>query len=105
MLYRLAPWKTVGDDRVLRVDIPAFGVHGGCLSVIGELGESLGFVFFPSLASYEAFVAAGEPRGERLDFGTTTLSLTFEVGADVAPERRREIAAHGWPVAGPKAYP
>ncbi len=59
MLYRLAPWKTASDDQVLRVDIPALGVHGACLSIIGGLGESLGFVLFPSLAGYEAFVDGG----------------------------------------------
>ena len=76
MLYRLAPWKTASDDQVLRVDIPALGVHGACLSIIGGLGESLGFVLFPSLAGYEAFVdAADAPRREELDFGTTALSL------------------------------
>ncbi len=106
MLYRLAPWKTARDDRVVRVDIPALGVHGACLSVIGALGESLGFVLFPSRAGYEAFLAAADRRfGDRLDLGTTTLSLTFAAGADIAPGRRREIAAHGWPVAGPRAYP
>ena len=106
MLYRLAPWKTASDDQVLRVDVPALGVHGACLSIIGALGESLGFVLFPSLAGYEAFVDAGDaPRRERLDFGTTALSLTFERGADVAPARRREVAALGWPVAGPQAFP
>ena len=106
MLYRLAPWKTASDDQVLRVDIPALGVHGACLSIIGGLGESLGFVLFPSLAGYEAFVdAADASRREELDFGTTALSLTFERGADVAPSRRREVTAHGWPVAGPQAYP
>jgi SEC-C motif len=106
MLYRLAPWKTASDDQVLCVDIPALGVHGACLSIIGGLGESLGFVLFPSLAGYEAFVdTADASRHEELDFGTTALSLTFERGADVAPSRRREVAAHGWPVAGPQAYP
>jgi hypothetical protein len=106
MLYRLAPWKTASDDQVFRVDIPALGVHGACLSIIGGLGESLGFVLFPSLAGYEAFVAAADaPRHEELDFGTTALSLTFERGADIAPSRRREVAAHAWPVAGPRAHP
>jgi hypothetical protein len=106
MLYRLAPWKTASDDQVLRVDIPVLGVHGACVSIIGGLGESLGFVLFPSLAGYEAFVDAGDaPRRPGLDFGTTALSLTFARGADLAPSRRREVAAHGWPVADPHAYP
>lgn len=33
------------------------------------------------------------------------ISLELERGADVEPSRRKEIAKHGWTVAGPAAYP
>jgi hypothetical protein len=38
MLYRLAPWKVASDDQVLRLDIPALGIHGACVSIIGGPG-------------------------------------------------------------------
>ncbi|MBU1699522.1 MAG: SEC-C domain-containing protein [Candidatus Eisenbacteria bacterium] len=37
--------------------------------------------------------------------GTTTLSLDYERGADLPGVMLREVTEHGWPVAGPDAYP
>ncbi|MEJ2726385.1 MAG: hypothetical protein P8175_17440 [Deltaproteobacteria bacterium] len=108
MLYKIAPWKAVSDTEVFRLDIPDFEVKGACLSIIGSLGESLGFVIFPSLEGFERFVSIGEkglpPEGP-VDLGTSTLSLNFEKGADVPASMRREVAENGWPVADAKAYP
>jgi hypothetical protein len=107
-LFRLAPWELARDSDVLRLDIPALGVEGACVSIIGALGESLGMVIFPSHLAMERFLAGIGPdrlQAEPLDMGTTTLSLNFERGADLPPKMRREAAEHGWPVAGPSAYP
>jgi hypothetical protein len=108
LLYGLAPWKVATDDQVLRMDIPALGVEGACVSIIGNLGESLGVLIFPSLAGYEAFGEAGDELargGSPGDFGTDLLSLGFERGADLPLGMRREVAEHGWPVADANAYP
>jgi len=108
LLYVAAPWKNTDDDQVLRVDIPQLGVEGACLSIIGALGQNLGFILFPSLDGFEAFQEMGDRErtpGEQLDLGTTILSLNFQRGADLPPSMRREIAEHGWSVAGPHAYP
>ncbi|MEK7285515.1 MAG: SEC-C metal-binding domain-containing protein, partial [Chloroflexota bacterium] len=40
-----------------------------------------------------------------LDFGSDLLSLTFDRAADLPTRMRREVKQHGWPVAGPGAYP
>jgi len=107
-LFRAAPWKLASDSQVLRLDIPAFGIEGACVSIIGALGESLGIVIFPSHLAMERFLTGIEQdrlRDGPLDMGTTTLSLNFERGADLPPRMRREAAEHGWPVAGPSAYP
>jgi hypothetical protein len=108
MLYHAAPWKVAADSQVVRIDVPALGIRGACLSVIGALGESLGFILFPSLQAFDSFAELGEnvpPEGEPLDFGAGHLALTFDHIDDVAPEMQREIAEHGWEVAGPAAYP
>ncbi|MBM4117723.1 hypothetical protein FJ251_08260 [bacterium] len=106
--YRLAPWRGVSDDQPIRVDIPALDVEGACLIIFGGMGESFGFAIFPSLAGYERFVAAAdqfEKRKRRPDLGTGYLALNFEPGAEQADAMRREVAGHGWPVAGADAYP
>jgi len=108
LLYQLAPWKTAGDDQILRVDIPALGVEAACLSIIGALGESLGLILFPSLEAFERYLdAADAPHspGAPADMGTSLLSLEFEAGSDLPPEMYREVLEHGWPVAGKRAYP
>jgi len=108
VLFPVAPWKVADDIQVLRLDIPRFGVEGACVSVIGALGESVGFLIFPSLVAHERFLEAAESfeasRGS-VDMGTPILSLNFERGADLPDGMRREVARHGWPVAGPDAYP
>lgn len=108
LLYGVAPWRVATDGQVLRMDIPALGVEGACVSIIGNLGESLGLLIFPSLAGYEAFGRSADEYASGagpIDFGTDWLSLGFERGADVPAGMRREVAEHGWPVADANAYP
>lgn len=108
LLYKISPWKAVDDSQVLRLDIPALGVEGACVSVIGALGVSLGFIIFPSYSAFERFYSIAEAGGLSegpLDLGSATLSLNFERGADLPTSMRREVAEHGWPVADPMAYP
>lgn len=102
LIYRAAPWNAATDDQILRLDIPQLGIKGACVSIIGRLGESVGFIIFPSRSGYSAF-AAMTPGS--LDLGTPLVALNFERGADIAESMRREIIAHNWPVAGPAAYP
>ena len=108
VLWAAGPWRVASDDQVLRLDVPALGVDGACVSVIGALGQDRGFVVFPSFEGYEAFLEAGDRArrpDESLDLGTTLLSLTFARGADLPPTMRREIARYAWPVAAPEAHP
>jgi len=108
VLFRVTPWTVAADMQVLRLDIPQLGVEGACVSIIGALGESVGLLIFPSFVAHERFLEAAESfdasRG-LIDMGTPILSLNFERGADLPAGMRREVARHGWPVAGPDAYP
>ncbi|MBW2063943.1 MAG: hypothetical protein JRJ03_03300 [Deltaproteobacteria bacterium] len=107
-LYRVSPWKKAHETQVIRLDIPAMGVEGACVSIIGGMGENFGLVIFPSFQAYERFLDVADPvpaSGGPIDLGTPTLSLSFERGAELPSSMRREVAEHGWPVAGPKAFP
>ncbi len=95
-LYRAAPWKSVTEDQVVRVDIARLAVDGRCLSVIGHAGESLGFLLFPSLDDFDDFISGG---------GNGLLSLSYGPKKLVAPSMLEEIKEYGWQVAAPKAYP
>ncbi|MCK5800364.1 MAG: hypothetical protein KAI47_24405, partial [Deltaproteobacteria bacterium] len=107
-LYELAPWEVAQDHHVMRLDIPELGIEGACLSIIGHLGDSLGFLIFPSIEAYDRFVAAAiSPSGEGTphDLGTSWLVLNFEKARDLPAKMRREAATYRWPVASTKAYP
>ena len=107
-LWTVKPWNIANDGDAIRVDIPALGVDGACVSIIGALGERLGLMMFPSLEALGVFASAAErpqPETGPIDLGTDWLSLSFEREAHLAPAMRREVAHHGWPVASPDACP
>lgn len=107
-LHAAAPWKRAAEEQTLRMDIPALGVEGACVSIIGALGQSLGLIIFPSQMAFHAFAGTADagPLSEGpVDLGTTMLSLTFERAGRLPPSMRREALEHGWRVAGPDAYP
>lgn len=106
-LYRAAPWAVVpGDDGLFSVTVEALGVRDAVLSVIGQLGQSLGLILFANLDDFEAWVrAAGAmERGKRPEL-PRHLVLHYERGAELPPELRWEISEHRWEVAGPSAHP
>ena len=107
-LFALKPWTVVNAAQVLRMDIPALGGDGACLSIIGQLDESRGVLIFPSLDGFEQFRNAAETgaveRGS-IALGTALLSLTFKPATELPPSMRREAMEHGWPVESADAYP
>ncbi len=107
-LYAVEPWTVADERQVIRMDIPALGVDGACLSIVGRLGETRGVMVFPSLDDFEqlleAIRAGALERGARA-LGAELLGLTFEAATELAPSMRREAMEHGWPVAGVNAYP
>ncbi|MDZ7669457.1 MAG: hypothetical protein U5Q16_08560 [Gammaproteobacteria bacterium] len=58
--YRLEPWNDLDDHHLIEVNIPELDVQGGCLSIIGALGESFGMILFASLADYERMLEVAE---------------------------------------------
>ncbi len=107
-LYPIAPWRFMHDQQVLQLDIPALGIEGASVSIIGALGESIGFLIFPSLIGFQSFRLAADgplPRRGKLDLGTSILSLNFEATEDLPPSMRREVMSQGLPIADEQAYP
>ena len=107
-LFQVKPWAVADDTQVIRMDIPALGIEGACLSVIGQLGESRGVLIFPSIDDFEAFLDAaesGELERGRIALSAGWLGLTFEPATELPPSMRREAMEHGWPVESADAYP
>ena len=108
VLYRCAPWRVASDSEVLRADIPALGVEGACVSIIGALGESFGLIIFPSLLAFERFGTGVQQsrKGIKMpDLGGPVLSIDFWRARDLPSGMRREVASHGWPTASADAFP
>src|ERR1017187_10496413 len=105
-LFRTKPWKLVPGDAVLSVTVESHGLDQAALSVIGQMGQSLGFLLFSTMDDFDAYLDAAESRGSDKDPTMPEyLVLNFERGADISPGVRKEISAHKWEVAGPRAYP
>ena len=104
--YRLQPWQVFPPDTFASVSCEALGIEKGALCVVGQMGESYGFVLFHSIADAVAYSdavdvieAGGQPAFPRhVMFG-------FEERSAVGNVLVREIRSHSWELAGPHAYP
>lgn len=106
-LYESAPWTRIPDERcLLYVTVPAFGTQTFVISVIGQRGESFGFIVFDDLQSYRQYseMAEAETSGD-LPSVPRHAALSFDRGADASRSVRRAIIEHGWRVADENAYP
>ena len=102
-LYSIAPWKTIGDHQLIRLDVPDLGIHNSCISIMGNAEEVHGFVIFPSIEAYDRFTEFDHTHED--GFGTDWLSLEYDAKSVVSKARRDQAAQHGWSVAGPDAWP
>jgi hypothetical protein len=106
-LFRAAPWEHAPSDRILfAITIPDLGLSDAAVAVIGQAGRTPGLLVFPNDDAFAAFVegAHAMERGED-PVMPRHMTLTFERGAEMIPALRKEIAAHGWPVADAHAHP
>jgi SEC-C motif-containing protein len=99
---RSAPWQVAGDGQILRLDVPALGCEGACVSILGAAGEEFGFVLFRSLDDYEAFVRLADDalsggRGKRGP-GVPLLSVNYDHPEDVTGGEAlaRRARSFGW---------
>jgi hypothetical protein len=94
------------DEPLLQVRIPALGIDDGCLFIVGGLGGTRGFSFFPSVQDYEQMIegaAAAWPCARPAPH--CALYFSFEAARDVAEQMRKEVTARGWALADEAAYP
>jgi hypothetical protein len=105
-LFRAKPWKVVPGDAVLSVSAESRGLDQAALSVIGQMGQSLGFLLFSNMDDFDAYLDAAEAiEGGEMPAMPQYLVLNYQRGADLDPAVRKEISSHKWEVASPQAYP
>jgi hypothetical protein len=106
-LFRAKPWKTVPSDQSLfSVSIEKLGVSDAAVSVIGQMGQSLGLILFSGIRDFEAYLEAADAmeHGEEPTM-PPHFALNFERGAELSAALRKEIVSHHWEVADVDAYP
>jgi len=105
--YRTQPWDRVpSDQHLFVVTIEELGLQDAVLSIVGQLGQSVGFVLFASRADFEAYLDAGDALAHgQIPTMAPHLALNFERGSELSSSLRKEIARYGWEVAGATAYP
>lgn len=106
-VFRAEPWRVVPSDHALfSVTIEKLGLREGAMSVIGQMGQSPGWIVFSGIDDFGAYLEAADAieRGDEPPI-PPHVAVSFERGAELSPALREEIAAHGWEVAGPDAYP
>lgn len=102
-LHRARPWSFVPTDHTLfSVRCTALGLADAILIVIGQLGESLGFLLFRTSRDWVRYEACSEDPDAPIP---PHLSVSFDRLADLPPSTREEPVAHGWELAGDDAYP
>lgn len=105
-LFRAAPWDALPEGTfVAAVTVEALGIRDRVLGLTGDGDRGPGWALFDSREGFETVLelANGGPEGEPTL--PPHLVLSFERGAEISPQARREVAQHGWEVAGPPAYP
>jgi hypothetical protein len=106
-LFRARPWKVVPSDQsIFSITIGKLGLEDAAMSIIGQMGQSLGLILFSCIEDFEAYLDASRA----MDHGDETalpphFALNFERGAELGAAIRREVAEHRWEVAGTNAYP
>lgn len=110
-LYRAQPWRHLdADEGLIGVTIAEAEMHNSLLTVMGSGGESFGWLLCAGLDALDDFFAANEAAADSVPGADGPewphfLALNFDHKSDLAPTLARELAQHGWEIAGPQAYP
>jgi tetratricopeptide (TPR) repeat protein len=102
--YRAAPWRFVPGDTTLRIECPKFQSHTWYGVIMGQSGLVLGLALYEDLSMLKRLFS--ESGGdEDLSRQATGLSIMFGEAFEIPIADLDAAEHHGWPVAGPEAYP
>jgi tetratricopeptide (TPR) repeat protein len=107
--YRRAPWRTVSQETVIEVDCSAirgFRSHPIYAVVMGQGHLMQGLALYDTLDG----ILIMQRRPSALDDDSVapmprSMSLSFSEAFEIAISDLLACEEHGWPVAGPEAYP
>jgi hypothetical protein len=80
-LFRAKPWEVVPSDQgVFSVTIEKLDLRDAALSVIGQMGQSLGFILFSGIDDFEAYLDAANAMARRRFAKSCHLRLAHRAG-------------------------
>ncbi len=101
--YRAAPWAKLTNVDAFEATLPAG--NSWTVSVLGNGGEEFGLGLYSEADDFWSMVESDDEKTAFDDFAGRVVSLDLVAGGELPKAMRREIAAAGWEVAGPAAYP
>jgi hypothetical protein len=112
--FTAAPWDSTEDPLLLDLprehqeDLAELGLSdrtGWAASVMGAMGESFGLALYSHPGDLADILTADDPLQAAMEGIGFSLTVDFDRKSELTRTMQREIAASGWPIAGPRAYP
>ena len=102
--YRRKPWQRVPGDTPIKVECDKFQSGPWYAVVMGQSGVQQGVAVYEDLAALQGMITGGRSEEEN-SRGMSALSLMFSEAFEIPVRDLDAAERHGWPVAGPEAYP
>lgn len=102
--YRRAPWRMVPGDVPIRIQCDKFSNGTWFGVVMGQSGMTLGLALYED-ADFLQELIHGDVSEEEHARRASALSVTYDEQFAVHAKELDAAERHGWPVAGPEAYP
>jgi hypothetical protein len=99
--YRQTPWRDVPGDVPVHIHCDKFSTNNWYAVVMGQSGMTLGLAMYEDLDALKAILREDADADRR----NSGLSLMFSEPFEIAIRDLDAAERHGWPVAGPEAYP
>ncbi|MCC6125258.1 MAG: hypothetical protein IT426_09870 [Pirellulales bacterium] len=102
--YRRKPWQRVPGDSIVKIECDKFQSGPWYAVVMGQSGVEQGLAIYEDLAALQRLISGRASEAEHAR-GMSGLSLMFCEAFEVSTRDIDAAEKHGWPLAGPEAYP
>ena len=102
--YRRKPWQRVQGDTPIKVECDKFQSGPWYAVVMGQSGVQQGVAVYEDLTALQGMMTGGGSEEEN-SRKMSALSLMFSEAFELPVRDLDAAERHGWPVAGPEAYP
>ena len=102
--YRRKPWQQVQGDKPIKVECDKFQSGPWYAVVMGQSGVQQSLSVYEDLPALQGMIDGGRSEEENLR-GMSALSLMFSEAFEIPVRDLDATERHGWPVAGPEAFP